>query len=89
MGIKFQDVNKIFYTLPDKMENFTGSRMDNNDNMHYIRHNFPSWQYNGIVEFDYVLIWCEQYLGNNFVWNWETIYFKTEADKTVFLLRWA
>jgi hypothetical protein len=87
--MKIRDVDKIFYTLPDKMENFTGQRVDNSGSQSYIRRNFPNWQYNGADEFDNILIWCEQHLGNNFVWNWETIYFKTEQDRTVFLLRWA
>ena len=81
-------IDKVWYTIPDKMENFTGVRDDGVDARNYIRKNFPSWQFNGIELFDDILIWCEQHLGNNFVWDWETIYFKTEKDRVFFLLRW-
>lgn len=87
--MKAREIDKIWHTLPDKMENFVGSRVDNADARQYIRKNFPSWQFNGLDEFDNILIWCQVHLDNNFVWDWETIYFKTEADKAFFLLRWA
>jgi hypothetical protein len=70
------------------MENFTGSRVDDVDARRYIRNNFPQQQYTGIDKFDNVIIWCHAHLGNNFVWDWETFYFKTEKDKAFFLLRW-
>ena len=82
-------IDKLWYTLPDKMENFIGCRIDDADARKYIRKNFPNWQFTGLDEFDNILIWCDQHLGNNFVWDWETIYFKTEKDRAFFLLRWA
>lgn len=82
-------LDQIFYTLPDKLENFAGVRRDSDLAQRYIRNNFPGWQYTGTAKFDNILIWCEQHFGNDFVWDWETIYFKTEAVKTAFLLRWA
>ena len=82
-------IDQVWVTIPDKMENFAGVRVDDADARQYIRKNFPKWQFSGLDEFDNILIWCEQYLGNNFVWDWETIYFKTDADKAFFLLRWA
>ncbi len=82
-------IDKLWYTLPDKMENFTGRRVDDADERRFIRKNFGQWQFNGLDEFDNILIWCEQHLGNNFIWDWETIYFKTEQDRAFFLLRWA
>jgi hypothetical protein len=81
-------MDKMWYTLPDKMENFTGHRHDTAGDRNHIRKNFPRWQWTGIVEFGIILEWCDQHLGNNFVWDWETIYFKTEQDKAFFLLRW-
>ena len=81
-------IDKVWFTIPDKMENFAGVRVDDAHARNYIRKNFPKWQFKGLDEFDNILIWCEQYLGNNFVWDWETIYFKTDADKAFFLLRW-
>ena len=70
------------------MENFAGVRVDDAHARNYIRKNFPKWQFNGLDEFDNILIWCQVHLDNNFVWDWETIYFKTDADKAFFLLRW-
>ena len=83
------EIDKIWYTLPDKMENFTGYRCDTADERSFIRKNFSKWQYTGVAKFDEILIWCDQHLGNNFVWDWETIYFVTEQDRAFFLLRWA
>jgi len=81
------EVDKIWLTLPDKVKNFCpGVRPQ--DGIRVISNNFPRWQYNGAAKFTDMLIWCEQHLGNNFVWNFETVYFKTEKDKVVFLLRW-
>ena len=82
------EVDKIYSTLPDKIENFVGVRTSDSDTQHYIRKNFPKHQYN-YGDFETVLIWCEKNLGNNFIWEWTMLYFKTEKDKTFFLLRWA
>jgi hypothetical protein len=90
--MKVQDslsIDNVWHTIPDKMENFVGCRIDKVDARKYICKNFTQWQFNGLDKFDEILIWCEQHLGNNFIWDWETIYFKTEADRTVFLLRWS
>lgn len=86
-------VDKIFYTFDQKMLNFmydqkvryTGTW----ESIQYIKKNFPSWQYNGVAPFDDVLDWCEEHFGNDFVWNFETIYFKHDRDRTAFMLRWA
>ena len=82
-------IDKLWQTLQDKMENFIGIRVDDADARKYIRNNFPKWQFKGLDEFDNILIWCQVNLDNNFVWDWETIYFKSEKDKAFFLLRWA
>jgi hypothetical protein len=82
-------IDKIWQTLPDKMETFTGSRICDADARKYILNNFPKQQYTGIDEFDNVIIWCHAHLGNNFFWDWETFYFKTEQDRVFFLLRWS
>jgi hypothetical protein len=85
-----RDIDKLWYTLPDKMENFTGQRVDDDPECRrFIRKNFSHWQFSGLDKFDEILIWCEQHLGNNFIWDWETIYFKTEQDRAFFSLRWA
>lgn len=36
-----------------------------------------------------MVIWCEQTLGNNFAWNFNTIYFKNPKDRTLFTLRFS
>ena len=90
--MKVQDtleLDKLWHSLPYKMENFVGCRVDNIEARKYIRNNFPKWQFNGLDNFDEILIWCDRHLGNNFVWDWETIYFVTEQDRAFFLLRWS
>ena len=82
------EVDKIFNTLPDKTKNFVGTTSMDSFSRFCVRKDFPSWQYNGADTFDNVLIWCQTHLGNNFIWEWETIYFKTDEDKMFFLLRW-
>jgi hypothetical protein len=60
-----------------------------NANISYIKQTYPNWQYNGVDSFQNVMLWCEEHLGNNWIWNMETIYFKTEQHKLLFLLRWS
>ena len=86
-------IDKIFYTLDQKILNFmydqkvryTGTW----ESIQYIKKNFPNWQYTGVAPFDDVLDWCERTFGNDFLWNHETIYFKTDQDKMLFALRWS
>lgn len=82
------EVDKIYSTLPDKIENFVGCRTSDADTQRYIRKNFPSHLYNH-GDFETALIWCEKNLGNNFIWEWTMLYFKTEQDKAFFILRWS
>ena len=86
-------IDQIFYTLDRKIENFLGEKLATKyrggASIRIIQNSFPSWQYTGIAPFDDVLDWCEEILGDNFVWNYETIYFKRESDRTMFMLRWA
>lgn len=55
----------------------------------YIWDHCSHWQYNGVAAFDDIALWCEQTFGNNWAWSFETIYFKNERDRTLFLLRWS
>lgn len=86
-------IDKIFYTLDHKILNFIYDRKVRYtgtwEAIQYIKKNFPYWQYNGVAPFDDVLDWCEEHLGNDWIWNFETIYFKHERDRTAFMLRWA
>jgi hypothetical protein len=83
------EMDKVWHTLPDKLENFVGTRRDDSFTRFRICNKFPRWQFNGADTFENIIFWCERNLGNNYVWNFETIYFKTEQDKAFFLLRWA
>lgn len=87
------EIDLIHATLRDKMLNFisgTGCYRYAGDweNTQYIKAHYPSWQYNGVDTFENIIFWCERNLGNNYIWNFETIYFKTEKYKVAFLLRW-
>ena len=88
----YNRVDKVFNTLGHKIDNFLGAgenRRRGGSAIIEITKNFPSWQYNGAAPFDDVLDWCEETLGDNFVWSYETIFFKHEKDRTAFMLRWA
>lgn len=76
--------DKVLHFIADTEHRYTGMWQA----QEYIKKHFPNWQYNGADKFENILIWCQRHLDNNFVWNWETIYFKTEEDRTLFLLRW-
>ena len=85
--------DKIFQTLDRKIINFLGETLSEKYRggaaARIIHNSFPGWQYTGVAPFDDILDWCEQHFGDNFVWNYETIYFRHERDRTAFLLRWA
>ena len=84
-------IDDIHSTITQKVNNFlpTDWHSDMWGRTTYIKNNYPSWQYNGCAKWDDVLMWCEQTFGDNWVWNWETIYFKHDKDRTIFLMRWA
>lgn len=49
-----------------------------------------TWQYNGCAPWIDILFWCNTNLGEwSYNHKFETIFFYTEADETMFLLRWA
>lgn len=85
-------IDLIHTTLQDKLINFIHGRhryVSEWDATAYVKKNFPNWQYNGVAPFDDVAVWCEEHFGNDWIWNFETIYFKREADKTLFALKWS
>lgn len=85
-------IDLIHATLRDKLVNFIHGRyryVGDWDATAYVKKNFPSWQYNGVAPFEEVAEWCEKHFGNDWIWNFETIYFKHERDRTAFMLRWA
>lgn len=51
---------------------------------------YNSWQYNGVAPWNEIYRWCLSTYGTNFWTNGcETIFFASEKDKALFLLRWA
>lgn len=87
-------IDLIHATLQDKLMNFVGANRclgawDRWQSLQLVKNTFPSWQYNGVAPFEDVLLWCEQHFGNDWIWNFETIYFKHERDRTAFMLRWS
>lgn len=83
----------IHNTRPAKVRNFVPV-LENDltyggkESWSYIRLHYPSWQYNGIDAFDNILIWCERHFENDYIWNFEHIYFKTKEEQLIFTLRW-
>jgi len=80
-------IDRAWDTIYQKIDNFLdGKEVDGS--MGYIRRNFPAWQYNGADTFENVIGWCEERFGNDFWFEFDTIYFKHMRDKTMFLLVW-
>lgn len=51
------------------------------------------WQYNGVAEWWRIIQWCEDTFGpdgedKTWRWSYDTIYFKTDKEYTLFILRW-
>ena len=87
-------INLIHTTLNDKLMNFVGAGRCLGgwarwESLGLVKKTFPNWQYTGAAPFDEVAVWCEEHFGNNWIWEWETIYFKHEKDLVFFKLRWS
>lgn len=80
----------MFNSLNCKIKNFVPEAVTQAAAILIIRDSgqFPSWQWTGINEFGVILEWCEEQFADDYIWNWETIYFKHEKDLTAFLLKW-
>ena len=37
---------------------------------------------------DVILQWCDEQFGYEWIWNTDNFYFKTEEQKSLFILRW-
>lgn len=46
-----------------------------------------TWQYNGVAPFNDLLDWCDQHI-ETWSFQFETIFFYTEEEYTMFLLKW-
>lgn len=89
--IRIADVHR---TIVKKVNNFIPNKYellltDTWNRTAYIKSNFSSWQYTGSGSWEEILLWCEKTFGDDWIWNFETIYFKYDKDRTVFLMRWA
>ena len=48
------------------------------------------WQYNGVAPWTDIINWCwDTYPVESVYYKFETIYFHSEKDYLLFLLRWA
>ena len=89
--MKVKDTHKIdlvYATRIDKLLNFIHGHVrytDSNNAVRYIKDHFPGWQYNGVAPFEEVIMWCEEHFGNDWFWNFVTIYFKYERYRTACL----
>jgi len=49
-----------------------------------------NWQYDGRHHWFDIIKWCNHHIGNSWLTNnYETIYFRSERDYLLFLLRWS
>lgn len=85
-------VDLVYNTLVVKLRHFIASTplmyTNQSSAIEYIKTNFPGWQFNGAAPFEEIMLWCEDHFGNDWLWHYETIYFKNERDLSVFLMRW-
>lgn len=85
------EIDLVHSTLKDKLINFTQGKhryVGSWEAITFIKKTFPSYQYNGAATFQEIMMWCEEHFGNDWIWNYETIYFKHEKDYVLFSLRW-
>ena len=84
--------DSLHVRLPEKIRRMMDGtpylHVNHQESIRIIKIYFPSWQYNGAAPFEEVCSWCEDRFGDDWIWNFETIYFKREEDRTAFLLRW-
>jgi hypothetical protein len=86
-------VDSIYSTLRERLREFvaeTPCLYTNDANaVNIVCQYFSHWQYNGAAPFEEIMLWCEEHFGRDWIWRFETIFFKHERDKAVFLMRWA
>ena len=83
----------IYSTIRERLREFVAETpclyTNDSDAVKIVRECFPSWQYNGAAPFNEIMLWCEEHFGRDWIWSFETIFFKHERDMVMFLLRWA
>lgn len=86
-------VDLIYSTVRERMKEFLETTdyfyTNDTDASRIISRDFPKWQYTGVAPFEEVMMWCEEHFGRDWLWSFETIYFKNERDKAMFLLKWS
>lgn len=85
----------IFWTLPKKLKTITQDRTHcagRDDAVWWIKCNCDSVTVNASNQsalFSEMIVWCDDTFGDNYAWNFNTIYFKHPRDKMLFNLRWS
>jgi hypothetical protein len=86
------EMDLIYIRLPEKIRRMMADtpclHVNHRESIRIIKQYFPSWQYTGVVPFEEVCSWCEEQFGYDWVWDFETIYFRYDRDRTAFMLRW-
>ena len=86
-------VDLIYSTVRGRMKEFLSTTdyfyTNDSEAARIIARDFPNWQYTGVAPFEEVMVWCEEHFGRDWLWTFETVYFKNERDKAVFLLKWS
>ena len=86
-------VDSIYLTIRARLREFLATTdyfyTNDSEAVRIITRDFPSWQYTGAAEFEEIMVWCEEHFKRDWLWRFETIYFKHERDKALFLLKWA
>ena len=86
-------IDLVYSTLTVKLMNFIHGKhryVGSWEATTFIKKTFPSYQYRyGAATFPEIMLWCEEHFGNDWIWNFETIYFKHEKDYLLTVLRWS
>lgn len=84
-------IHLVHASIHNKMYNMAPNFNPSNPyaSVTWVKDHYPSWQYNGADKFENIMLWCQEHYDDWWVWSSETIYFFTEEDRTLFLLKWS
>ena len=75
-------------SMEKKYRNFAGIEFNySHSQMHLVQH-YPNVVIKGNVGTNEVRNWCEEMFGDDWIYNYNTFYFKREEDATLFALKW-
>lgn len=84
----YMTISEIRDSLNSKIANLTGNQFTSlGEATKFIERNFSSCIYTGDTVFDHVITECDRVIGNNYIWQFNTFYFKHEKDRTWFILK--